>query len=62
MIRFDGWRIDGLTADRVGRAGIALVPEGRRILTNLSVHENLIAFTANRHGAVSPWRLERVRV
>ena len=59
MIRFEGRRIDGWTADRIGRAGIALVPEGRRIFPNLSVRENLIAFAASR-GAVTPWTLERV--
>jgi branched-chain amino acid transport system ATP-binding protein len=58
-IRFEGRRIDRWTADRIGRAGIALVPEGRRIFPNLSVRENLIAFAANR-GAVPPWTLERV--
>src|SRR4029077_5791330 len=30
-VRFEGRRIDGLAADLVGRAGIALVPEWRRI-------------------------------
>ena len=59
MIRFEGRRIDGWAADRIGRAGIALVPEGRRIFPNLSVRENLIAFAANR-GGVTPWTLERV--
>ena len=60
MIRFEGRRIDGWTADRIGRAGIALVPEGRRIFPNLSVRENLIAFAADRRGAATPWTLERV--
>jgi len=59
-IRFDGRRIDGWTAVRVGRAGIALVPEGRRIFPNLTVRENLLAFAANRSGAAGPWTLERV--
>jgi len=59
-IRFEGRRIDGWTADRIGRAGIALVPEGRRIFPNLSVRENLLAFAADRRGAVPPWTLERV--
>ena len=49
-IRFAGQRIDGWTPDRIGRAGIALVPEGRQIFPNLSVRENLVAFAANRHG------------
>jgi branched-chain amino acid transport system ATP-binding protein len=60
MIRFEGQRIDGWTADRVGRAGIALVPEGRRIFPNLTVRENLIAFAADRRDAATPWTLERV--
>ena len=59
MIRFESRRIDGWTADRIGRAGIALVPEGRRIFPNLSVRENLIAFAASRDGSTS-WTLERV--
>jgi branched-chain amino acid transport system ATP-binding protein len=58
-VRFEGQRIDGWTADRIGRAGIALVPEGRRIFPNLSVRENLLAFAANR-GATPPWTLERI--
>jgi branched-chain amino acid transport system ATP-binding protein len=59
-IRFEGQRIDGWPADRIGRAGIALVPEGRRIFPNLSVRENLVAFAADRNGAAQPWTLERV--
>lgn len=59
-IRFDGRRIDGWTADRIGRTGIALVPEGRRIFPNLSVRENLAAFAARRGGAAPPWTLDRV--
>jgi branched-chain amino acid transport system ATP-binding protein len=59
-IRFEGQRIDGWTADRIGRAGIALVPEGRRIFPNLTVRENLVAFAADRSGAAAPWTLDRV--
>ncbi len=59
-ISFEGRRIDGWAADRVGRAGIALVPEGRRIFANLTVRENLVAFAADRCGAAAPWTLERV--
>jgi len=59
-IRLEGRRIDGWPADRIGRAGIALVPEGRRIFPNLSVRENLVAFAADRRGAAEPWTLERV--
>lgn len=59
-IRFAGQRIDGWSADRIGRAGIALVPEGRQIFPNLTVRENLVAFAANRHGAREPWTLDRI--
>lgn len=59
-IRFDGEDITGWTADRIARAGIALVPEGRQIFPNLSVRENLIAFAANRRGVAAPWTLPRV--
>lgn len=59
-IRFAGERIDARPADRIGRSGITLVPEGRQIFPNLSVHENLVAFAANRHAAREPWALDRV--
>jgi branched-chain amino acid transport system ATP-binding protein len=59
-IRFEGRRIDDWTADRIGRAGIALVPEGRRIFANLTVRENLVAFAASRRSGATPWTLERV--
>jgi branched-chain amino acid transport system ATP-binding protein len=59
-IRFAGEDIAGWTPDRIARAGIALVPEGRQIFPNLSVRENLVAFAANRRDAAEPWTLERV--
>ena len=59
-IHFAGQRIDGWTPDRIARAGIALVPEGRQIFPNLSVRENLVAFAANRRRVAEPWTLERV--
>jgi len=59
-IRFRGRRIDRDSPDRVARAGIALVPEGRQIFPNLSVRENLVAFAANRAGCSSPWTLARI--
>jgi branched-chain amino acid transport system ATP-binding protein len=40
-IRFHGERIDHLPPERVLRRGLALVPEGRRILTRMTVEENL---------------------
>jgi branched-chain amino acid transport system ATP-binding protein len=49
-IRFAGEEIAGWRPDRIGRAGIALVPEGRQCFPNLTVDEHLVAFFANRRG------------
>ena len=59
-VTFMGERIDGWAPDRIARAGIALVPEGRQIFPNLTVKENLVAFAANRAAAREPWTLDRV--
>ena len=59
-IRFRGQDITRLPPHRVARSGIGLVPEGRQIFPNLTVHENLVATAANRRGARSPWTDERV--
>jgi len=62
-IRLEGRRIDGWTADRIGRAGVALVPEGRRIFANLSVRENLLPSPpteARRESVDGPARLRVV--
>ena len=59
-IRFAGERIDGWRPDRIGRAGIALVPEGRQCFPNLTVDEHLVAFFANRRRQPDPWTPSRV--
>ena len=59
-IYFEGRRIDGSPSFQIGQAGIALVPEGRQVFPNLTVHENLIATAANRARRASPWVLDRV--
>ena len=59
-IRFAGERIDGWRPDRIGRAGIALVPEGRQCFPNLTVDEHLVAFFANRRAAKDAWTPARV--
>ena len=59
-IRFAGERIDNQRPDRIGRAGIALVPEGRQCFPNLTVDEHLVAFFANRRGVPEPWTPARV--
>jgi len=42
-IEFLGSRIDGLTPEQVVDAGIALVPEGRRLFSRMTVEDNLMA-------------------
>lgn len=59
-IRFAGERIDGWCSDRIGRAGIALVPEGRQCFPNLTVNEHLVAFFANRRSVSEPWTPPRI--
>lgn len=41
-ILFDGRSLKGQPPHEVVRRGVAVVPEGRRIFINLSVHENLL--------------------
>ncbi len=59
-IRLRGADITNRPSHRIARAGIGLVPEGRRIFPNLSTRENLLAAAANRRHAAAPWTLERV--
>jgi branched-chain amino acid transport system ATP-binding protein len=59
-IRFAGERIDGWRPDRIGRAGIALVPEGRQVFPNLTVDEHLLAFFANRRRQPEAWTPARI--
>lgn len=59
-IRFAGEEIAGWRPDRIGRAGIALVPEGRQCFPNLTVDEHLVAFFANRRGIADAWTPSRV--
>jgi len=61
-ITVGGLRTRGLPAHRIARQGLALVPEGRQIFTELSVEENLVA-TARDDGkgaSARAWTLARV--
>lgn len=53
-IRYSEEEIAGLRPHEVARRGIALVPQGRRLFTDLTVEENLLL--AARPG---PWDLDR---
>jgi branched-chain amino acid transport system ATP-binding protein len=60
-IRFQGKDISGWSTDRIARAGIAIVPEGRQCFPNLTVREHLTAFMRpGADGATEPWTPERV--
>jgi len=57
-IALRGQRVERLRSDQIARMGVALVPEGRQIFPNLTVRENLIAFS--RRGSSPAWNLARV--
>ena len=59
-VRFAGREITGWPANRVARAGIALVPEGRQVFPNLSVDEHLTAFHRASPDGVATWTPRRV--
>lgn len=40
-VELEGKRIDGLEPDRIVRAGISMVPEGRQLFPGMTVRENL---------------------
>jgi ABC-type branched-subunit amino acid transport system ATPase component len=51
-VRFDGKLISGLTPEQIARAGIGLVPQGRRLFPGLTVAGNLrlgLATDAGKH-------------
>ena len=52
-INFAGQQITGWTAPQRVREGLVLVPEGRRILTSLSVHENLLMGAYTRRDTIN---------
>lgn len=57
-VSFDGHALGGLPAHRICAAGIALVPEGRRLFPSLSVEENLLMGAYVRRSG--PWNLQAV--
>jgi branched-chain amino acid transport system ATP-binding protein len=54
-VTFENRSLDQLPSYRIAQAGLGLVPEGRQVFPNLTVHENLVA-TARK----GTWTLERV--
>ncbi len=59
-IRFEDVELVGQPSFKIANLGLGLVPEGRQIFPNLSMHENLIATASNHLGVADPWTVERV--
>ena len=59
-IRFQGQELRELPSYQIAKTGLSLVPEGRQIFPNLTVHENLVATASNRSQSENPWKLDRV--
>ena len=62
-VRFDGRDIGALPAYEIVKLGIALVPEGRRLFSSLSVEENLLVGAYGRHADSTggrPWDLPAI--
>jgi branched-chain amino acid transport system ATP-binding protein len=54
-VMFDGIDITRARADQIARAGMTMVPEGRRLFGSLTVEENLLIGQAA--GRIGPWDL-----
>jgi branched-chain amino acid transport system ATP-binding protein len=57
-VLLDGEDISGVRPERRVKAGIALVPEGRRLFSSLTLEENLLVGSAS--GRKGPWHLDRI--
>ncbi|MBB6262490.1 branched-chain amino acid transport system ATP-binding protein [Paenochrobactrum gallinarii] len=57
QILLNGREIRGLSPNRVAKAGVALVPQGRRLFPSLTVHEHLQLVAQSSKDA---WNIERV--
>jgi branched-chain amino acid transport system ATP-binding protein len=58
-ITFGGRRISALSAERISRLGMTLVPQGHRIFPSLTVRENL-RIARRRGGADGGWSIDEV--
>lgn len=57
-VRFDGQDVHGKSPTAISRAGIALVPQGRRVFAPLTVEENLQIVAARHKGGY--WTTEAI--
>jgi branched-chain amino acid transport system ATP-binding protein len=59
-VRLDGRELAGRRPHEIARAGVAIVPQGRRIFARLTVEENLKLARRAVAGRPVEWTLERV--
>ena len=60
VIEFDRASLVGLPSYRVAQSGIGIVPEGRGIFPNLTVEEQLRAFSGERGAGSKTWKISEV--
>jgi branched-chain amino acid transport system ATP-binding protein len=61
LIELDGEALQKLSPEKICKAGIGIVPQGRRIFPSLSVKENLeVAYQAPRSKSSRKWVLEDI--
>ncbi|MEJ7772513.1 MAG: ABC transporter ATP-binding protein [Geodermatophilaceae bacterium] len=58
-ITLDGKELAGRRTDQIARAGLAIVPQGRRIWANLDVNEHL-ALASRGRGGTTTWSVPRI--
>jgi branched-chain amino acid transport system ATP-binding protein len=61
-VRLQGRELAGRPANLVARSGVALVPQGRRVLADLTVEQNLRAATGRRRPGLPPSRGQLIPV
>jgi branched-chain amino acid transport system ATP-binding protein len=59
-IRFDGRDCRRLSVQGGARRGLIHVPEGRRVFTTLTVHENLLVGTTARRGRAAVYSVDEI--
>ena len=60
VIEFDRASLVGLPSYRVAQSGIGIVPEGRGIFPNLTVEEQLRAFSGERGAGSKTWKISEI--
>lgn len=60
QIQFRGQNITGWRPDRVAALGLVQVPEGRQIIANMTVHENLMIGTHLRRSGAAAQQLDQI--